>query len=94
MRQLLLPFYAPSLAAPERAVLSLLGAALRVTEQALHDEHPGLDHPMRIAEHHAPLVVATARLVVDRCAELRALLDFYDAAIDDVIQPDDDAIPF
>jgi hypothetical protein len=40
MRQLLLPLYEPSFPAPERPVLTLLYAALNVTEHAMRDEHP------------------------------------------------------
>ena len=93
MRQLILPFYQPCFCAPERAVLTLLHAALRVTEQSLHDEHPTIASALVPDEHHASLVAAAAKLIVGRCAELRALLDFYDAAVDEVI-PVDEAIHF
>lgn len=93
MRQLLLPFYQPLFPSPERAVLTLLHAALRVAEQTLRDEHPLLDAQSPGAEHHAPIVVATAKLIVGRCDELRGLLDAYDQAVDDVLQGDD-SIPF
>jgi hypothetical protein len=94
MRQLDLPFYAPCFPAPERAVLTVLHAALRVAEQALRDEHPLLHQAPSLAEHHAPIVVACARLITDRCVELRALLDFYDAAVDHTLGAADDRIPF
>ena len=93
MKQIVLPLYVPSLAAPERGVLTLLHAALRVAECALCDEHP-VDLAPRLGQHHAPVVVATARLIVDRCAELRALLDFYDDAVDEVLSIDDPTLPF
>ncbi|MDH5673950.1 MAG: hypothetical protein OEZ06_17470 [Myxococcales bacterium] len=93
MRQLQLPFYRPTFPSPERAVLTLLHAALRVAEQTLRDEHPMLEAPWPGSQHHAPLVVATAKLVVGRCAELRDLVDAYDRAVDDVLQHDD-SIPF
>ena len=94
MRQLELPFYRPCFPAPERAVLTVLHAALRVTEQALRDEHPLLHQAPTLGEHHAPIVVACARLITDRCTELRALLDFYDAAADDALGVAGDVIPF
>jgi hypothetical protein len=97
MRQLSLPFYTPAADAPERAVLTLLGAALHVAQAALRDEHPTLVHAPRLDDGHAPLVVACARLIVDRSSELVALLDFYDAAVDQVLCSDDHAgrsIPF
>lgn len=94
MRQLLLPFYQPCFPAPERAVLTLLAAALRVAEQTLRDEHPQIENAPKLDDHHAPIVVASAKLIVDRCAELRTLLDFYDDAVDDVTTVRDDAIPF
>lgn len=95
MRRYLLPSYEPRFPAPERHVLTLLHAALRVTEDALRDEHPLIDHAPNLDEHHAPHVVTTAKLIVDRCTELRALLDLYDAAVDHVVQrDDDDSIPF
>ena len=93
MRQLSLPFYQPLFPSPERAVLTLLHAALCVAEQALRDEHPLVDAPAPGQQHYAPVVVATAKLIVGRCAELRDLLDTYDQAVDDVLQ-DDDPIPF
>ena len=94
MRQLELPFHQPCFPAPERAVLTLLHAALRVAELALRDEHPLIEHAPKLAEHHAPIVVAASRLIVDRCAELRGPLDLYDAAVDDLFALGDDAIPF
>lgn len=100
MRQLTLPFYQPCFSASERAVLTLLHAALSVTEQSLRHEHPHIEHAPKLTEriqlldNYAPIVVTTARLIVDRCAELRGLLDFYDAAVDDAVPPGDDSIPF
>jgi hypothetical protein len=89
MRQLCLPLYGPAAVAPERHALSLLGAALRVAQLALRDEHPLLDHVPALDETYAPVVVASARLITDRCAELLALLDFYDAAVDAVTRDSD-----
>jgi len=74
-------------------VLTVLHAALHVTEQALRDEHPLIDGPVLVGQHHAPFVVANAKLIVGRCAELRELLDAYDRAVDDAVT-DDDPIPF
>jgi len=42
MRQLLLPFYRPLYPSPERAVLSLLHAAVRVAEQSKPSANDGL----------------------------------------------------
>ena len=92
MKQLLLPFYAPIFPAPERAVLTLLNSALVVTAQSLRDAHPQLDGCSDL-QHHAPVVVATARLIVGRCAELQSLIELYDAAVDEITRGDD-AIPF
>lgn len=94
MRQLELPFYQPCFPASERTVLTLLHAALRVVEHTLRDEHPLVEDAPKLAEHHAPIVVVAAKLIADRCAELQGLLDFYDAALDDVIALGDDAVPF
>jgi hypothetical protein len=97
MRQLSLPFYTPTAIAPERAVLTVLAAALHVARVALHDEHPALVHAPHLGQAHAPLVVASARLLADRCAELLCLLDFYDAALDAVlseVEHDGADIPF
>lgn len=88
-----LPSYEPAFAAPERAVLTLLSAALRVAVQSLRDEHHQIDRAPALDEHHAPLVVATARLIIDRCAELGSLIDFYDDAVDQVLRHDDE-VPF
>lgn len=94
MRQLLLPFYQPSVVAAERGVLTVLAAALAVAEQTLLDEHPLINDAPTLDEHHAPIVVSAARLIVGRCAELRSLLDFYDAAVDQIIPPTDYPLPF
>jgi|WetSurMetagenome_2_1015567.scaffolds.fasta_scaffold98978_1 hypothetical protein len=93
MRQLLLPFYAPYFPAPERAVLTLLYAALSVAEHSLRDAHPLVDSASIDMQTHGPVLVATARLIVGRCTELRQLLDLYDTAIDELTQPDD-CFPF
>ena len=93
MRQLLLPYYQPLFPSPERAVLTLLHAALHVAQQTLRHEHPLIDAPLHVTQHHAPLVVTTAKLIVGRCDELRKLLDAYDHAVDDALT-DDDPIPF
>ena len=95
MRRYLLPSYEPRFPAPERHVLTLLYAALSVAEDALREEHPLIDHAPHLDEHHAPLVVTTAKLIVDRCAELRALCNAYDAAVDHVAAASrDDEVPF
>ncbi len=93
MRQMLLPFYRETFPAPERSVLTLLHAALQVTEQCLREEHPMLERISDIDEHHAPVVVAAARLITGRCVELRQLLDLYDNAVDHVLRVNDE-IPF
>ena len=93
MRQLYLPFYGPALVASERNVLTLLHAALRVAQQALHDEHPALDTVPGVDEH-APLVTQTAALIHGRCDELLRLLDLYDRAVDQACPLYDDHIPF
>jgi len=41
----------------------------------------------------ARLLEAAARLIIDRCAELGSLIDFYDDAVDQVLRHDDEA-PF
>jgi hypothetical protein len=89
MRQLLLPYYQPLFPSPERAVLTVLHAALCVAEHTLRDEHPLVDAPLPGTQHHASLVIATARLIVGRCAELRILLDAYDQAVDELLAHDD-----
>jgi hypothetical protein len=94
MRQLQLPFYAPVFPAPERPVLTLLYAALDVTEHSLRDAHPPIDGSTGHSQSHAPVVVATASLIAGRCAELRRLLDLYDAAVDELLTPISDDVPF
>ena len=93
MRQLSLPCFHPTYPAPERAVLTLLSAALRVATKGLRDEHCQIESAPALDECHAPIVICTVRLIVDRCAELVALIEFYDEAIDQVL-PRDDEIPF
>lgn len=96
MRQLQLPFYEPLFPAPERAVITLLHAALAVTEQVLRDEHPLVGQcvaePPR--DPGEAVVLSAARLLVGRCIELRQLLDVYDAILERLRFPEDDAIPF
>lgn len=74
-------------------MLSILHAALDATERILSDEHPNIDAPPLVHQRHAPVVLAAAHLVARRCAELRELLDFYDAAVDQVIELPHD-LPF
>jgi hypothetical protein len=96
MRQLQLPFYEPLFPAPERDVITLLHAALAVTEQVLRDEHPLVGQcvaePPR--EPGEKVVLSAARLLVGRCIELRELLDVYNAILERLRFPEDDAIPF
>ncbi len=63
-----------TLPAPERSVLTLLHAALQVTEQCLREEHPMLECISDIDEHHAPVVVAAARLITGRCVDPNRIL--------------------
>jgi hypothetical protein len=96
MRQLQLPFYEPLLPAPERAVITLLHAALAVTEQVLRDEHPLVGQcvaePRR--DPGEAVILSAARLIVGRCIELRELLGLYDAVLERLRSLEDDAIPF
>ena len=96
MRQLQLPFYEPFFPAPERAVITLLHAALQVTEQVLRDEHPLVGQcvaePQR--DPGEAVILSAAQLIVGRCAELRRLLDLYDAVVEQLRLHADDAIPF
>lgn len=97
MRQHQLPFYEPFFPAPERAVITLLHAALAVTEQVLRDAHPLVGQcvaePPR--DPSEAVVMSAARLIVGRCIELRELLDLYDVVLERLrLQDDDDAIPF
>jgi hypothetical protein len=96
MRQLQLPFYEPFFPAPERAVLTLLHAALQVTEQVLRDEHPLVGQCVAEPPHDPgeAVILSAAQLVVGRCAELRRLLDLYDAVVEQLRLHEDDAIPF
>ena len=97
MRRHSIPFHIPVSPTPERPVLSLLHAAIHAAESILRDEHADLDRAPRFDQSHAPVVRAAAHLIVNRCAELRSLLDFYDAAVDDVVETYDDTpgdVPF
>ena len=97
MRQTLLPYYEPYFTAPERAVLTVLHSALRVTEHALRDTHPRVGHTPTTdppPDPPAAVVISVARLIVGRCIELRELLDFYDSVVDGPRSPVDDPIPF
>lgn len=96
MRQLRLPFYEPFFPAPERAVLTLLHAALQVTELAMRDAHPlvgsAVGEPER--EPGEDVVLCAAKIIVGRCVELRELVSLYDALIDRLRSSDDDEINF
>lgn len=96
MRQLQLPFYEPFFPAPERAVLTLLHAALQVTEQVLRDEHPLVGQCVGEPSHELgeAVIRSAAQLIVGRCNELRQLLDLYDAVVEQLRLRQDDAIPF
>jgi hypothetical protein len=96
MRQLVLPFYQPFFPAPERAVITLLHAALHVTEHALREAHPLVGQCVGEPEREAgeAVVLSAARLIVGRCVELRELLDLYDAVLERLRFHEDDAIPF
>jgi hypothetical protein len=66
---------------PERPVLAVLAAAIEASDAALRAEHPTLDHwPARDGD--SPPTLVAADLLLSRLAELRALLDWYLAAID------------
>jgi len=95
-RQLSLHLYAPADVAPERHTLSLLRAALAVSAQTLREQQPATESLQAIREHDAPLAAATARLIIDRCAELAAMLDLYDDAVDQMHRRlrDDESLPF
>lgn len=96
MRQLLSPFYEPFFPAPERAVLTLLHAALHVTEHAMRDAHPlvgsAVGEPQR--DPGEAVVLCTAKLIVGRCVELRELVDLYDTLLDRLRPGTDDDITF
>ena len=97
MRQILLPFYDPMFPAPERAVLTLLHAALSVTEHAMRDAHPlvgtAVGEPPR--DHAEEVLLCAATLIVGRCAELTQLIDAYDSLLDRLRPVDDgDEISF
>jgi hypothetical protein len=95
MRPLGTPFYAPFFPAPQRAVITLLHAALQVTEHALREAHPlvgqCVGEPQR--DPGEAVVLAAARLLVGRCVELRELLDLYDGLLERLCFHEDD-IPF
>jgi hypothetical protein len=96
MQQLLLPFYQPFFPAKERAVLTLLCAALNVTQHAMRDAHPlvgsAVGEPQR--DPGQAVVFSVARLIVGRCIELRELIDLYDTLLDRLRFAGDDQIPF
>ena len=91
MRQLLLPFYEPCFPAPERAVLTLLHAALHVTEHAMRDAHPLVGRAVSEPQHDPGehVILCVAKLIVGRCSELRDLIDLYDAVLDQLRFADD-----
>jgi hypothetical protein len=92
MRQLLLPFYEPLFPAPERSVLTLLHAALHVTEHAMRDAHPlvgsAVGEPQR--DPGEAVALCAVRLIIGRCNELREVLDLYDTLLDRLHSDDDD----
>jgi hypothetical protein len=83
------PFHTPPGYDTEHALLAVLTAALQVAENHVRadarDLAPALDPnqlPVRV-------VLFTAALVADRCAELRSLLQLYAHAYDDLRDLDD-----
>jgi hypothetical protein len=96
MRQLQLPFYEPLFPAPERAVITLLHAALHVTEQVLRDEHPLVGHCVAVprSDPGEVVILSAAQFIVGRCTELRQLLELYDDVLEQLRLREDDAIPF
>lgn len=96
MRQLRMPEYQPLFPAPERAVLTLLHAALHVTEHAMRDAHPlvgtALGEPQR--EPGDDLILCAVKLIIGRCAELRELADLYDTLVDRLRAESDEDITF
>ena len=55
------PFYEPYFPAPERAVLTLLHAAVSVTEYSLRDAHPRVDSCSVELDNHGPVDAPAAR---------------------------------
>jgi hypothetical protein len=77
-------------------VLTLLHAALSVTEHAMRDAHPlvgrAVGEPER--EPGEDVILCVARLLVGRCHELRELIDLYDTVLDQLRFAHDDQIAF
>jgi hypothetical protein len=96
MRQRLLPVYEPFYPAPERAVLTLLHAALNVTEQAMRDAIPLVGSTVGEPQPDPAdaVLLCTAKLIVRRCIELREFVDLYDTLLDRLRYGGDDEIPF
>ena len=85
-------------AAPERATLAVLDAALDAARNALLAENPELAAVAETFQGRAPpLYTALAILLVARADELRDLLDWYLVALDELHaargRPHDD-LPF
>lgn len=77
-------------------MLTLLHAALSVTEHAMRDAHPlvgrAVGEPER--EPGEDVILCVARLLVGRCHELRELIDLYDTVLDQLRFAHDDQIAF
>ncbi len=83
---------------PEATVLTLLDAALQATPLTLRTEHPLVDDIPFDPHHEIPASLLTAKLIIDRCHELRDLLALYSAAVQRAVgatfETDDDDDPF
>jgi hypothetical protein len=85
--------------APESPALAILDAALSVSEQTLLSHHPQLtDLSQAFPRRLPPPTYAIASLLLSRTAELRELLSWYRAALDDsidgVLHDDEFDLPF
>ena len=80
--------------APERPSLRLLLAALEVACDAVRDKHPRLSYLPRESHPALPASEVLAELLVERCAELEALIQRYNAVIGHAPSDDFDDLPF
>ena len=75
---------------PERTPLRLLLAALEVAKDALRSQHPRLDY-LPIHQHPSlPASEVVAELLVERCADLEALVERYNRIADYAFGPEED----
>ena len=68
-------------AAPERAVLFVLEAAIEGAQKMLRSQHPTVFDPIDDPRVEPPASLVAAHLLVDRLYELQEILGYYESSV-------------